>query len=115
MHCTNTSRFFKAPNYDPAAAAYAEAHKHPFAIAEALSASPALFPTTTFASPILVVTGANDFLFCNGGGRLSSRPSVLLEKVSVRRFEEVGYVSAARDESWDELPLQCDGLFPGCC
>lgn len=54
------------PGYTLQAAEFAEYYKQPFGIAEALTASPALFPKTAFTGPVMIISGTNDFLFCNG-------------------------------------------------
>ncbi|MCJ1415070.1 hypothetical protein MMC32_001400 [Xylographa parallela] len=63
----NVNTFFKAPNYDFAAAQYAEAHKRPFAWSELLTASTVFgFPAPTFTGPVLLISGEYDFIFCDG-------------------------------------------------
>ncbi|MCJ1393959.1 hypothetical protein MMC18_006836 [Xylographa bjoerkii] len=63
----NINTFFKAPNYDFATAQYSEATKRPFGYVELLTAPSAFsFPPTTFTGPVLLISGENDFIFCDG-------------------------------------------------
>ncbi|MCJ1400308.1 hypothetical protein MMC11_003513 [Xylographa trunciseda] len=63
----NINTFFKAPNYDFAAAVYSEATKRPFGYLELLTASTVFsFPTPKFTGPVLLISGENDFIFCDG-------------------------------------------------
>ncbi|ODQ55018.1 hypothetical protein SAICODRAFT_89161 [Saitoella complicata NRRL Y-17804] len=57
--------FFRAPEFDPAVLAYAEAHKQTFTIGELITL-PTAFPPTPFTGPVFVVTGELDWIFCGG-------------------------------------------------
>ena len=60
--------FFKAPDYDPAIARFAEANKSPFAVSEVTSLFVPSVPldAAKFAGPVLVISGEFDFPICGG-------------------------------------------------
>ncbi|KAK4692596.1 hypothetical protein P7C71_g4643, partial [Lecanoromycetidae sp. Uapishka_2] len=64
----NINNFFKAPAYEHDVAAFSEATKQPFAIAELVSlAQPLLrLNATAYKGPALVISGEFDYIVCGG-------------------------------------------------
>ncbi|KAH7370902.1 Alpha/Beta hydrolase protein [Rhexocercosporidium sp. MPI-PUGE-AT-0058] len=58
--------FFKYPVYDKKIVEYSEATKQPFALMEVISLSITDLHSPKFAGPVLVISGENDLVFCNG-------------------------------------------------
>ncbi|KAK0717924.1 Alpha/Beta hydrolase protein [Lasiosphaeria miniovina] len=61
---TNVATFFKAPDYDPAVAQFAENTKAPLAVTELLTASSITNLPTAFTGPAMIMSGQFDFIFC---------------------------------------------------
>lgn len=79
-HVYNNEFFFLYPgNFDPKIAIFAEKTKQPATVGEYLTASSGP-QGTEFTGPVLIVTGANDVVFCGGncyatGGAADSIPA----------------------------------------
>lgn len=58
--------FFEYPNFDNATAEYAQSIANPLGIVEYLSLAKTNLMAQSFKGPVLVTTGENDFLVCNG-------------------------------------------------
>ncbi|KAK3358291.1 Alpha/Beta hydrolase protein [Lasiosphaeria ovina] len=61
---TNVATFFKAPDYDPAVAQFAENTKTPLTVTELLAASGITDPPAAFTGPTIIMSGQFDFIFC---------------------------------------------------
>lgn len=64
----NINNFFKAPAYEHDVAAFSEANKQPFGVAELISLSTPLLKidATAFKGPALVISGEFDYIVCGG-------------------------------------------------
>lgn len=62
----NQIQFFRAPNFDPAILAEANANKGTVTIGEFFSLTASTKPAMNYTNPIAVVNGANDLPFCFG-------------------------------------------------
>ncbi|GAB7338761.1 hypothetical protein MBLNU457_5470t1 [Dothideomycetes sp. NU457] len=62
----NQIQFFRAPNFDPAVLAEANANKGTVTIGEFFSLTASTKPAMNYTGPVAVVDGANDLPFCFG-------------------------------------------------
>ncbi|PVH80876.1 alpha/beta-hydrolase [Cadophora sp. DSE1049] len=62
----NVNVFFKYPFYDKKVVEYSETNKQPFALMEIISLAVTDLHAPKFTGPVLVMSGENDLVFCNG-------------------------------------------------
>ncbi|KAK3984059.1 alpha/beta-hydrolase [Cladorrhinum sp. PSN332] len=92
---SNVAGFFKAPNYDPQIARFAEDHKQPIGITELISVVPeALSLPLNFKGAAQIISGKFDFIFCQSDcdGVLENPGAAIFSQA--KAFEAVSFPGA---------------------